>query len=180
MKLEQFTEDDIDLLISWIPDRRFLIQFAGPRYSFPLSREQLQADIADMKKCLFKAIDGEGNIVGHIQLLKIDRNNGSAYVGGVLIGEKNKRGSGLGFLMVNALINKAFYELQLKTLLLNVFDFNIPAYRCYEKAGFKEVARKEVKLPGFNERWYRIKMKLEAAEYDYSSIKETGFKAGSF
>jgi RimJ/RimL family protein N-acetyltransferase len=170
MKLECFTEDDIDLLISWIPDRRFLLQFAGPRYSFPLSKEQLLAEIEDMRttmnKLLFKAVDEKGNSVGHIQLLKIDRNNGSAYAGGVLIGEKNKRGNGLGFLMVTALIKKAFHELHLKTLSLNVFDFNIPAIRCYEKAGFKEVTRKEAKLPGFNETWYRITMKLNAVDYD--------------
>jgi hypothetical protein len=44
VKLEPFSREDIADLLGWLEgtDARFLYQFAGPKYSFPLSADQLE------------------------------------------------------------------------------------------------------------------------------------------
>jgi RimJ/RimL family protein N-acetyltransferase len=67
---------------------------------------------------------------------KIDRKNKSARVGKVLVGDKNTRGKGIGQQMIKEILKIAFDELQLHRVSLGVFDFNVSAIACYEKAGF--------------------------------------------
>jgi RimJ/RimL family protein N-acetyltransferase len=66
----------------------------------------------------------------------IDRRNKSARVGKVLVGDKNVRGKGIGQLMMVEILKVAFDELKLHRVSLGVFDFNVAAIACYEKAGF--------------------------------------------
>ena len=40
IKLKVFTTEDISKLISWIPNKEFCLQWAGPQYSFPLDESQ--------------------------------------------------------------------------------------------------------------------------------------------
>lgn len=42
IELQKFTEEDCRRLIEWIPDAHFLLQWAGPNYSWPLNVEQIQ------------------------------------------------------------------------------------------------------------------------------------------
>lgn len=63
---------------------------------------------------VYKVIDHEtGEAIGHISLDKIDRNNKSARVGKVLVGDKNTRGKGIGQQMIKEILKIAFDELQL-------------------------------------------------------------------
>ncbi len=41
IRIEKFSETDFDTLLSWVKDEKELIQFAGPIFSFPLTKEQL-------------------------------------------------------------------------------------------------------------------------------------------
>ena len=40
IRLEPFTEADIDRLIGWVPSSAFLLQWAGAAFDFPLTPEQ--------------------------------------------------------------------------------------------------------------------------------------------
>ena len=62
--------------------------------------------------------------------------NKSARVGKVLVGDKNVRGKGIGKQLIKKILKIAFDELQLHRVSLGVFDFNLSAIACYEKAGF--------------------------------------------
>lgn len=142
IKLERFNYEEIPQLISWVPDKEFLLQWAGPSYTFELLDKQLRHDIDlmlenDAKSLMFSAKHIENNeTVGHVQLMGIDRTNMSARIGRVIVGEKENRGKGIGFQIINAVLDIAFNELELHRVDLGVFDFNKSAIACYEKAGF--------------------------------------------
>ncbi|WP_291648359.1 GNAT family protein [Clostridium sp.] len=141
IKLERFKYEEIPQLISWIPNKEFLLQWAGPSYTFELLEKHLKKDIGMMSKesplnLMFSAKLKESNeVVGHIQLLAIDRVNMSARIGRVLtVGEY--RNKGIGLQMINAVLDIAFNKLNLHRIDLGAFDFNEAAIACYKKAGF--------------------------------------------
>ena len=144
IKLEPFTEADIDQLIGWVPSEKFLLQWTGPGFSYPLDRGELKNHLVqapgENPDCLiFKAVNSEtGETVGHGELLAIDRRNRSATVGRMLVGPPELRGKGIGEQIVRELLRVAFQELSLHRVVLRVLDFNKSAIRCYEKVGFKQ------------------------------------------
>ena len=142
IKLEKFCYEEIPQLVSWIPNKEFLLQWAGPSYTFELLEKQLQDDInmiseKEPKNMMFSAKLIESNeTVGHIELLWIDRVNMSARIGRVLVGKEECRNKGIGLQMINAILDIAFNKLNLHRVDLGVFDFNVSAIACYKKAGF--------------------------------------------
>ncbi len=141
--LEPFTAADVDRLLGWIPDAEFLMLWSGPFFRAPLTREQLleyaasaQADPPPRR--IYKAVHTPtAEVFGHIELYNFDERNQSATLGKVLVGQPQGRGAGLGTQMVNAALEIAFVDLGLHRVDLRVFDFNTPAVRCYQKAGFQ-------------------------------------------
>ena len=127
IKLERFKYEEISQLISWIPNKEFLLQWAGPSYTSELLEKQLKNDINIMLKetplnLMFSAKLNERNkTVGHIQLLGIDRVNMSAIIGRVLVGEEY-RNKGIGTQMINAVLDIAFHKFNLHRVDLGVFD----------------------------------------------------------
>jgi len=142
IKLERFSFEEIPQLISWVPNKEFLLQWAGPSYTFELMEKQLGNDINTMleddpKSLMFSAKLIESNkTVGHVQLLNIDRTNMYARIGRVIVGEKENRSKGIGLQIINSVLDIAFNKLKLHRVDLGVFDFNKSAIACYEKAGF--------------------------------------------
>ena len=142
IKLTAFTEDDIDRLVNWIPSSEFLLQWAGPKFNYPLDREQLVKHLLNVNgenpDIIYKAVNlDNGEVVGHAELVAIDRQNLSASVSRILVGLPELRGQGIGKQVINALLKIAFHEMGLHRISLYVFDFNNIAIRCYRKAGFK-------------------------------------------
>lgn len=171
IKLEKFEISDVQTLASWIPDKEFLLQWGGPAYTFPLTDEQLRAEIGLMsseppKSLMFTAkIVDTNEVVGHIQLLGIDLVNMSARIGRVLVGNKNLRNKGIGVKMVNEILHIAFETLKLHRVDLGVFDFNKSAIACYEKAGFKiEGTLRDFRKIN-DEYWSLINMSILEEEY---------------
>lgn len=143
IKLAFFDRSDMKQLIEWSGDEAFLLQWAGPVFTYPLTEEQVikymkgSNDIDRSDKLIYKAIDlNTGIIVGHISLGAIDRVNRSARVGKVLVGSSSDRGKGMGQAMMKAVLKIGFEDLRLHRISLGVFDFNEQAIRSYEKVGF--------------------------------------------
>lgn len=175
IKLEKFNYDDIPQLISWIPNKEFLLQWAGPSYTLELLEKQLQSDIDIMlqdepKSMMFNAKVIESNeSVGHIQLLWIDKVNMSARIGRVLVGKEEYRNKGIGLEMINATLNIAFNELNLHRVDLGVFDFNLSAIECYKKAGFiVEGSLRECRK--MNEEYWSM-LNMSILENEYRNLK---------
>ncbi|MBM7553484.1 GNAT family N-acetyltransferase [Thalassobacillus pellis] len=144
VELQYFEREDFDQLISWVPTREFLLQWGGPSFRYPLDIKQLRdylekANRSDSEILAYKVLHKEsGKIIGHISLGRIERENRSARIGRVLVGEKAARGKGIGRQMIEEISKIAFEDLGMHRVSLGVFDFNQAAITCYERAGFKK------------------------------------------
>jgi RimJ/RimL family protein N-acetyltransferase len=91
---------------------------------------------------VFTIIENDGvRPVGNIALQDIDYRNRTAEMG-IYIGEVASRGRGYGSEATSLLINFAFRVLGLQNIMLRVYEYNEPAIRVYEKAGFREFGRR--------------------------------------
>jgi RimJ/RimL family protein N-acetyltransferase len=145
IRLEFLEREDFYKIVDWNKDtnRDFLYQWAGPWYQYPLTEKQIEdriinnANKTDSDILVFKIILAETNeMIGIIELFKIDRIVGTAVAGKFLIGDERQRGRGLGKQILKELLRIGFDELGLNTIGINVFDFNIGATKCYESVGF--------------------------------------------
>ncbi|SIS45223.1 GNAT family N-acetyltransferase [Salimicrobium flavidum] len=139
--LKPFTEEDFDTLINWIDSPEFLMQWAGPHFSYPLTYVQLEEYLSGANESgsttLIYTVWEKERRVGHISLGRIDRENNSARIGKVLLGDSNAKGRGICVSMIREALRIAFEELELHRVSLGVFDFNTSAINCYKKAGFQ-------------------------------------------
>lgn len=88
-------------------------------------------------------VDETDEILGLISLMDIDSINRSASLH-IMIGGHENRGKGIGTFAVQAMIDHAFNNLNLRRIELGVLENNIPAIRLYEKCGFiKEGLKRE-------------------------------------
>lgn len=145
IRLEAMSTDDFSKVLEWNQNTapEFLMQWAGPAFVYPLTVEQLISYSAqgenkrDPERFLYRIIEsGSEETIGMIELGRIDYTNKSGRIGKFLIGESSARGKGIGQSVLNLLITFGFEELGLQRITLGVFDFNLSAILCYEKAGF--------------------------------------------
>ncbi|HJO95963.1 MAG TPA: GNAT family protein [Victivallales bacterium] len=169
--LKEFTKDDYQTLIGWIESPKFLLQWGGTIFRYPLTVEQLahynnntyqNSPICKIYSVLEKDTN---NHIGHIELNNIDFTNKSARICRVLIGDKNTKGKGYGKEIVQTIIKIGFEDLKLHRIDLNVFDFNTSAVKCYESVGFiHEGMAREARIMD-NEYWNIIQMSMLETEY---------------
>lgn len=160
IRMESFSEADFDTLISWISSEKELVQFAGPTFRFPLTKEQLSEHLEDSRRYAFKIIHTKANQpIGYCEAYHADEQNGRLCR--VIIGDKNYRGKGYGTLLAKLLTAWTFDNLHVNSINLNVYDFNAAAIRSYENAGFKKMAVNEMTTQIENENWGSFKMAIE-------------------
>jgi RimJ/RimL family protein N-acetyltransferase len=175
IKLHTFKESDFSQLIAAVPDARFLLQWTGPRYTYPLDVSQLKDTLAKTTGeqptfKVFKAFRSDtSETVGHIQLMDIDYSSARCVLGRVLIFQDH-RGKGFGKAMVSLAVKDAFEKLGLNEISLNVFDFNKSAIATYKSIGFIDYQLKTGALTFQNETWNIIKMKLNKAQWLHMEI----------
>jgi RimJ/RimL family protein N-acetyltransferase len=143
--LREFTRDDIPQLIGWVnpggPD--FFVRWAGTAFDYPLTEAQLEAHLADAageepERRVFAAVDAAtGQVVGHAELSRIDRQNRSATISRLLVGEPSARGKGAGREIVSRVLDIAFGEMSLHRVDLYVLEFHVAALSMYKALGFK-------------------------------------------
>ncbi|CDQ20056.1 GNAT family N-acetyltransferase [Halobacillus karajensis] len=172
VELKFFERANFQQLINWIETPEFLLQWGGPKFSFPLDEAQLEsylknANDKDSEVLIYSVVEKEtDSIIGHISLGKIDRTNKSARVGKVLVGDKSVRGKGIGQQIMTEILKIAFDELGLHRVSLGVFDFNSSAIACYEKAGFKKEGLLRDSRRIGNEYWSLWEMSVLENEWD--------------
>jgi RimJ/RimL family protein N-acetyltransferase len=171
IELRAFDEADIGQLLVWVDSPEFLMQWAGPVFSFPLDEGQfrkhlLQANGPNPKLMAFKMVDRANQaMVGYLELAAIDRVDRSATLARVLVGPEGARNHGLGYQAVRAALGIAFEQLDLHRVGLGVFDFNHRAIRCYEKAGFRhEGVLRDARKVG-SEYWSLCMMSILESEW---------------
>ncbi|MBM7097439.1 GNAT family N-acetyltransferase [Bacillus sp. H-16] len=145
IRLDYFTEEDFDDLISWVNDTdpAFFMKWSGPTFTYPLTIEQLNnysegANKSGSDAFIFKVVVDETNeAAGHLALRKIDSYHSCARLGKVLI-SPDYRGKGFAKPAIRKALEFAFEYLDLNRLALGVFSFNTPAYQLYRETGFTE------------------------------------------
>jgi RimJ/RimL family protein N-acetyltransferase len=168
LTLRRFGRADFARLIGWVESPAFLMQWAGPLFTYPLDAAQLERYLLlatgdPPTHYLFTALLG-AEPVGHIELSQVDRRNASATLARVLIGPQ-QRGQGLGVRLVTQAAAFAFDQLHLHRLALNVFDFNHAAIACYARAGFvREGLQRDARRVG-DEWWSVVTMALLADDW---------------
>lgn len=97
IRLEKFTEDDFEQFISWMDNEKFMYQFGGSSFSFPVTVEQLKEYIADKSHRIFRVLDAPTNrVIGHADISHLNIKNKSARLCRILIANEQDRGKGYG------------------------------------------------------------------------------------
>jgi RimJ/RimL family protein N-acetyltransferase len=82
-----------------------------------------------------------------------------------VIGKKENRGQGFGKETIKMVLKHAFIDLNLESIYLGVYDYNVKAIRLYEKVGFKYVGRRRhAKILG-NRMYDEVIMDMVSEEY---------------
>ena len=181
IQLVPFTNQDFDELIRWSGDARFLMQWAGPMFHYPLTREQLvtynqeSTNEKTSDKLNYRVLLASTNLgIGHVSIGSIDLENRSARVTKVIVGEPEFRGKGVGKAIIEAVLAICFETLNLHRVALGVFDFNTPALSTYKHAGFSidGILRDARKME--DAYWNLVEMSI--LEDEWRALQKSGMK----
>ena len=159
IKLEPFTEKDFDTLINWIHSKEELFQFAGAIFNYPITHEQLHSYINTSDKKPYKVVlTSTGKTIGHCEL---NYKNSGHRLSRILIGNKTLRGQHIGENIVKQMVALFFKDQTVKEVELNVFDWNKPAIKCYERVGFRINPNKIATIEVNGKTWTKLNMVLK-------------------
>jgi len=169
--LRYMEKKDIETVLSWQEGHteEDLYQWAGPGYSYPLTKAQIQGRLETSSINTLGArhfiyvieLMPEEEVIGQIELAIKAPESSSASIGKFLIGASSRRGQGYGRQALMCLVDQAFNQLNVEQLFLKVFDFNQQAIRCYEQCGFAIVKKEERVYKGLEGYWNRYYMLKE-------------------
>lgn len=171
IRLLEFTPDHFPVLCGWFESETELVQWGGPLLSFPLTGDQLRAMLAEGETSppgrLCWMAEQDQSWIGHAQL-GFDWRNGNALLARVAVAP-HARGRGLAAPMLSLLLDQAFARPEIERVELNVYAWNTPAIRCYERLGFRAegVRRSATRVAG--ERWDTTIMGLLRPEWQLST-----------
>ena len=142
--LRAITADDAtDEYLSWLNDEETTRGLASG--IFPSTRADLQSFVEKVQSnrnvVMFAICDKSTNT--HIGNIKLDNFDWIARTCelGLLIGNKNYWGKGIGFEVCRLTIQYAFTDLNFRKILLAVYENNPAAIHLYKKLGFVEEGR---------------------------------------
>jgi RimJ/RimL family protein N-acetyltransferase len=138
--LRAIEREDLARCHKWINDEALTATLAQ-RYPVSLAQEsdwieRMARGQDPSKLTLAICVARDGRHVGNCGLEAIDRDNRTATLG-ILIGEADFRGKGLGEDAVRALCRYAFDELDLRKIRLDVYAVNPGAEKTYARVGFR-------------------------------------------
>lgn len=180
IKLEALQKEDFKKIIQWNENKSadFLLQWSGPLYKYPLTKEQLQKYFDDYvykeaaSLFVYKIIDAKNEqMIGTVELDVRDSINKEGRVSRFLIGEENLRGKSYGREALKELVRIGFEQLQLNKITLGVFDFNITAIKCYKSAGFNIEGLKENYRKAEKGYWNLYDMAITKKQWEAAQIK---------
>ncbi len=102
--------------------------------------------------------------IGIANLHDVDARHGTAELG-LMIGESDARGRGLGTEATRLLLDYAFTALGLHNVMLRVYAYNLAGLRAYQKAGFREFGRRTESRAFAGRRWAEVYMECLASEF---------------
>ncbi len=163
--------NDAPKYVEWFndPELAVMLQIVVKPVSVAGEREWIEKFAKDPYQ--FAIVDAKSNkLIGGCGLKEVDLVNRTSLIG-IFLGDRKYRGRGYGEEATRLLVDFAFSYVNLRSIMLEVYDFNRRAIRCYEKVGFKQVGRRRcAKLLG-DKCYDEVLMDIVAEEFEGSILK---------
>ncbi len=129
---------DSTTIVDWNvgTDAKFLMQWSGLGFTYPLTEEQITYDAEKRSVAVF-SVWHQGAMIATIAIMRMDEKTGEAYLGHYLLNPK-ETGKGHGTAIMKAFVQLCFGILKVSSLSLRAYEYNTPAIRCYEKCGYSK------------------------------------------
>jgi UDP-4-amino-4,6-dideoxy-N-acetyl-beta-L-altrosamine N-acetyltransferase len=150
VRLREIRDEDLERIVRWRNDPEILSRlFSHEKLTIEKQREWFAGLAGDKSRVSFIVETLEGRAVGQGGFSHIDRHSRVAEMG-IMIGEREEQGRGLGTAAVRLLIDYGFRELDLHRISLRVLEGNERALNIYRRLGFRDegVQREAVRKDG--------------------------------
>ncbi|MBQ8826470.1 MAG: GNAT family N-acetyltransferase [Oscillospiraceae bacterium] len=173
LRLRTYKACDAETIVSWCKDEESFRRWTSDRYDhFPITAEDMNEKYIDSNGDCTEADNfypmtafDENGIVGSLILRYTDEKKKVLRIGFVIV-DDSKRGMGYGKEMVRLAVKYAFEIFKAEKVTLGVFENNMPAYRCYKAAGFKEIKTDEAVLcQCCGETWRIVELETDIKSY---------------
>lgn len=137
VRLRAIEKDDLPFLKEWRNEYKEF--FREYRYLSDSHQEQWFASLINDRSCIHYAVDvadGGWYIIGTVNLTHIDWINRHAELG-ILIGEAEWQRKGVALKAMILIHEIAFYTLGMKSVRLEVYDYNERAVKLFEEFGYR-------------------------------------------
>lgn len=136
--LSPMSRDDASIYTEWLNEietTRFLT-LVSSNISYEVECEALESLSREHN---YAIVDQQTDtLIGSCGLMSIDHLHATAEAG-IFIGNTEYRNQGVGTEALRLLCTYAVDYLNVKSILIRVYDFNEAAQKCYEKVGFKRI-----------------------------------------
>lgn len=139
--LREYQAEDIGAIRGWVNDEA-VTRYLSTRYWPPQTMVDSQEFLSRMLQSSHNAYNfviadrADGHYIGQLDIFRVDWRLRCGEIG-MVIGGAQDRGRGIGREALELLKRFAFLTLGLERLEMDVHMDNLPARRCYEKAGFR-------------------------------------------
>jgi len=162
IQLRPTVGEDLPDLLRWVGSEAQMVLWSGPKFSWPLDVEQLEAYLTESRagtRLIWTASDSRSAApVGHVSLAFQD-NGTTGRLGRVLVAA-NARHLGHGRAITQAAVTAGFDQSSIEALTLGVYRHNTIACHLYEQLGFKTTAIMKSSVTVDGEPWDNIEMRL--------------------
>lgn len=169
------SKESVPRIVKWMNDLevvKYTCQ-AARMHTEETAKDYLEKMLHDPKSYYFGIYLNEGSLIGACDLKDVDSIQRIASLG-IIIGEKEHWSKGYGEESIRLLAWYGFKILNLNNIMLQVFESNPRAIRCYEKAGFKMIGKRRKSRYYEGKYLDEIYMDMLAEEFDITEdIKET-------
>ncbi|MBZ9608461.1 GNAT family N-acetyltransferase [Clostridium estertheticum] len=164
IRLRPYKLRDSQYILNWFNDELTFAQWCADKFTYPLTKEQLNQYYHNYEKddnaWIMSALNKEGTPVGHFLMRMADYQNESIHLGFIIV-DSQIRGKGYGKEMVSLAIRYAFDILKVKRVTLGVFDNNLSAHYCYKATGIVDEKYNEGIFTYGNDKWGIYDMSIE-------------------
>lgn len=169
LKLRPYKPCDAKTIVTWCRDEKTFFRWTAGRFeTYPVTAEDMNrkymennGDCPEPDNFYPMTAYDEQGVAGHLILRFVNPEKTIVRLGFVIV-DDSRRGLGYGKEMIRLALKFAFEFLKAEKVTIGVFANNLPAYRCYLAAGFKEVGQEteNVVLVG-EERWKLLELAIE-------------------
>lgn len=174
--LRAIEQHDLQMLHKWTNDPEIQYWLGGWHFPTNLNNQNSWFSTLDVNSTNQRfAIEIEGlGLIGTANLVNIDWKNKNAFHG-MLLGDKDIRGKGLGVDTVMAIMKFAFEELGLERLDGSMIEYNEASLKMYiQKCGWREEGRQRNWYFRKNRFWDKILVGITKSDY-LSLIAKTNY-----